>query len=63
MTAGDGYQASNQRQLVFGLGHVSKIERIEVRWPTGRIQIFANLPVDREFIVVEGRSAAVEINR
>ena len=35
LTAGDGFQASNERLLVFGLGHRSTIDRIEIVWPSG----------------------------
>jgi len=55
LTAGDGYQASNQRQLVFGLGAQDRIDTLEIRWPSGRIQQLAGMPVDGEIVVVEGR--------
>ena len=35
LVAGDGYQASNQRQLVFGLGNSDQVRRLRVRWPSG----------------------------
>jgi tetratricopeptide (TPR) repeat protein len=56
LTAGDGYQASNQRQLVFGLGEQTSIERLIVRWPSGREQRFSQVAADNEFILVEGRT-------
>ena len=54
LTAGDGYQASNQRQLVFGLGNSERIEKLSIRWPSGRREEFANVAADAEYTVVEG---------
>lgn len=55
LTAGDGYQASNQRQLVFGLGEQTAIDELVVRWLSGREQHFARVAADAEYILVEGR--------
>ncbi len=54
LTAGDGYQASNQRQLLFGLGSHQRVDKLQIRWPSGLSQEFADLPADQEFIIVEG---------
>lgn len=55
LTAGDGYQSSNQRQLVFGLGDATRVTTLRVQWPSGTMQEFNDLAVDRELILVEGR--------
>ena len=55
LTAGDGYQVSNERKLTFGLGNLSQIDDVEVNWSSGRVQTFRNLNVDTEYVVVEGR--------
>ena len=54
LTAGDGYQASNQRQLTFGLGPSTQIDSLEIRWPSGQRQKFEDLPVDQELLFREG---------
>jgi tetratricopeptide (TPR) repeat protein len=54
--AGDGYQASNQRRLIFGLGTASVIDELVVTWPSKVSQIFTQPPTDRELVVIEGRS-------
>jgi tetratricopeptide (TPR) repeat protein len=61
LTAGDGYQASNERRLVFGLGAASRIDTVAVRWPSGRVQQFAPSAVNREFIAIEGRQQLHEL--
>lgn len=57
LTAGDGYQASNQRSLVFGLGDTAMIDTLNVRWPAGIRQTFHNIPSGAEILLVEGRAA------
>ncbi|MGE0606959.1 MAG: FG-GAP-like repeat-containing protein [Pirellulales bacterium] len=59
LTAGDGYMASNQRQLVFGLGSLTQAEEITVRWPSGHLQTFGNTPADTAWILVEGSQELV----
>lgn len=54
LTAGDGYLASNQRQLVFGLGNDDRVEQVEVHWTSGRQQIFTGIAADVELLLVEG---------
>ena len=54
LTAGDGYQASNERVLVFGLGRTGQVRRIEVRWPTGKNEAFDQIESDQEYLIVEG---------
>jgi hypothetical protein len=61
LTAGDGYAASNERQLVFGLGQAEKIDQLEIRWPSGKKQTFTEVPLDSQCIAVQGRETLVEI--
>ncbi len=53
LTAGDGYMASNHRRIIFGLGKATKIERLEVRWPSGVETELGPLDADRTVHVVE----------
>lgn len=54
LCAGDGYQASNQRQLVFGLGKSTRVGKLTIAWPSGVEQEFSDLAADQELIFVEG---------
>lgn len=56
LTAGDGYQASNERQLILGLGKCEQVNELLVQWPSGSRQTFANLPAQGELLLIEGRS-------
>lgn len=55
LTAGDGYQACNQKRLLFGVPSGRTVENLEVRWATGAVQTFTDVPVNSELIIVEGR--------
>jgi hypothetical protein len=59
LTAGDGYQASNERRLIFGVGKAEQIDELIVQWPSGTIQNFANIPTSREVCLPEGRTLFV----
>ncbi len=54
LTAGGGYHASNQPQLIFGLGNHELVDQVEIGWPSGETMTLVNIPVDREIKIVEG---------
>lgn len=56
LMSGDGYMASNQRQLVFGLGDATVVDELEIEWLNGRIQSFGKVQSDCEWLVLEGSS-------
>ncbi len=56
LTAGDGYQASNERQLVFGLGRHSTIDRLQIHWPSGHEQVFTDVAVGQTLEIIEGEA-------
>ena len=61
LTAGDGYEASNQRQLLFGLGSADRVDRVTVRWRSGGKQTFQELPADHEYLFIEGAAHPVRL--
>ncbi|MCI0336841.1 MAG: CRTAC1 family protein [Acidobacteria bacterium] len=38
VSGGSGFCAQNQRRLHFGLGRQAQVEKVEIRWPSGKIQ-------------------------
>jgi hypothetical protein len=38
VSGGSGFCAQNQRRLHFGLGKTAAIDRVEIRWPSGKMQ-------------------------
>jgi tetratricopeptide (TPR) repeat protein len=63
LAAGGGFSASNERQLVFGLGPVGTVDQLIIQWPVGTDQTFSNLEVDRELIFIEGQSEPYHLVR
>ncbi|MDB5337456.1 MAG: putative system TPR-repeat lipoprotein [Planctomycetaceae bacterium] len=59
LIAGDGYQASNERRLVTGVGNAARIDEVVVSWPSGLRQSFENLPTNTGWIAIEGSSQLV----
>ncbi|MGB7200965.1 MAG: ASPIC/UnbV domain-containing protein, partial [Pyrinomonadaceae bacterium] len=39
ISGGIGFSSQNQRRLHFGLGKAPKVEKVEIRWPSGKIQV------------------------
>ncbi|MBM3961862.1 MAG: CRTAC1 family protein, partial [Planctomycetes bacterium] len=55
-----GYMSAGEPIEHFGLGDAARIERLVVRWPSGRVQQFEGLQGDRWFTVAEaGAGVAV----
>jgi len=61
LTAGDGYQASNERMLTFGLGNAPQVDRIVIRWPAGMRQEFTAIDVNQTLLCIEGKSKMIRI--
>jgi hypothetical protein len=52
--SGRGYQSHFGTRLHFGLGKQARVERVEVRWIGGGVDVFEDLSVDRLTTLVEG---------
>jgi tetratricopeptide (TPR) repeat protein len=61
LTAGDGYMASNQRRLHFGLGAAATCERLTVRWPSGAEQTWTGLAGNRHLMLIEGGGRPIDL--
>ena len=53
--SGGSYGSSSDPRLHFGLGSASKVERVEIHWPSGRKEEIVVPGVDRIVTVVEGQ--------
>jgi hypothetical protein len=58
LTLARGYLSSSDPMVHFGLGEDTNIKRLTVAWPSGEVQTFENLPVDRRFTITEPSSGA-----
>ena len=54
--SGRGYQSYYGTRLYFGLGKRNRVDRIEVRWIGGGIDVFKDIAVDKLLILTEGGS-------
>ena len=53
--ASSGYLSQNEARLHFGLGSSAVIDKIDIRWPSGREQTLEKVTVDRVLTVEEPR--------
>jgi hypothetical protein len=52
--SGSSYISQNDLRVHFGLGSATKMDAVEIRWPSGLVERFANLPVDAIHMLKEG---------
>jgi hypothetical protein len=52
--SGGSYFSQSDLRLHFGLDQAKTIDEIEVRWPSGQVDTFRDLPADRLYLVEEG---------
>lgn len=50
----EGFRTQVPFDLHFGLGASAAVEALEVRWPSGAVEVWRDLPVDRLLVVREG---------
>ena len=53
--AGGSYLSSNDPRLHFGLAAESKMDQVEIQWPSGAKEILKDVPADFIYTVVEGQ--------
>jgi hypothetical protein len=58
--SGSSYVSNNDMRVHFGLGAATKIEWVEIHWPSGLTERFAGLAVDAVQTVKEGSGTAVQ---
>ena len=52
---GGSYLSSHDPREILGLGSATKIDFVEIRWPSGKIDKLTNLPLNKYVKVVEGK--------
>jgi tetratricopeptide (TPR) repeat protein len=53
---GSSYLSQSELPVTFGLEPGEQLDRLEIRWPSGVVDIFRNLPLDDTFVAREGTS-------
>jgi hypothetical protein len=58
---GDGsYLSHSDTRAHFGLGTASRVDRLEIQWPSGLVQSVAGLAADRFYVAKEGTPGLIE---
>jgi hypothetical protein len=52
--AGSSYQSQNDLRVHFGLGKASRVDRLELRWPSGAVDVLENIKVNQLLTIREG---------
>jgi hypothetical protein len=55
--AGGSYLSSSDRRVHFGLGSATQADSLSVRWPSGHVDMYKNLPADRYLSLTEGSAS------
>ena len=55
---GGSYYSQNDLRLHFGLGAAKTIERVEVRWPNGNVEVWTGVEPNRIVTLTEGTRPA-----
>ncbi|MBI3477672.1 MAG: CRTAC1 family protein [Acidobacteria bacterium] len=53
--SGGSYLSQSDLRLHFGLGSAARIDLVEVRWPTGKVESFKDVAGDKIYTIVEGK--------
>ena len=53
--SGGSYLSHSDLRLHFGLGKAERVDRLEVRWPSGTVQVLSDIAADQVLTVVEPR--------
>src|SRR5712691_9890586 len=63
--SGSSYNSSSDMRVHFGLGSATKVDSVLVRWPSGLVERFDNLPADSIHTLKEGSGtpAASEVKK
>ena len=61
--SGGSYLSQNDFRLHFGLGEATKVDRIEVSWPSGRKEFFSDLKANQIAVLEEGKGTKIDGTR
>ena len=53
VNSGASYMSSHDARCYFGVGTNTTVDRLELRWQSGVVQVFENLPANREHVISE----------
>lgn len=60
--SGGSYASQNDLRVHFGLGQTSKADRVQVRWPSGHVDVLENVEANRLIYVEEGKGIVRKVD-
>ena len=60
--AGGSYISQNDPRLHFGLGTESRMTEVEIRWPSGKVEVLHDVPADFIYTIIEGQGITGKIS-
>src|SRR5207245_1095246 len=61
--AGSGFLSQHSKELLFGLGASRRVVEMTVEWPSGRKQVFSDVPLNHRLVIEEGGQPRAELPR
>ena len=58
--SGRSYLSQNDLRVHFGLGGSTKVDKVQIRWPSGLVEDLTNLSADHYYSVIEGQGIVPE---
>jgi hypothetical protein len=55
-----GYASANDPRLLYGLGNVATVDRVEVHWPDGAVEVWPGIAVDRYTTLTRGAGSTAK---
>jgi enediyne biosynthesis protein E4 len=53
--SGGSYLSQNDTRVHFGLGKATKVDSLEIHWPSGRVEMLKDLEADKFYSLLEGQ--------
>lgn len=63
VVGGGSYLSASDRRILLGLGGATKVDRVTVRWPSGKEQVFGDLPSRTRWRLREGVATPDPVGR
>ena len=58
---GSSYLSQSELPLTFGLGQASKVDRVEIRWPSGQVDRLGPQDAGQTLVVTEGKGVTARV--
>jgi hypothetical protein len=56
--SGSSYDSNSDMRVHFGVGSATKLDSVQIRWPSGLVETFDNLAIDKIHSIKEGSGTA-----